>query len=151
MQLIPMAVGMGQSAAQNPNQSIGGQGGLGLDKIDPIGKFIVGKVGDPYNLYGEKNNPNALFFPGSSAAGSGPTTLPNLGAASMMPHAPGGSFMPVNTSGGQFNAMANQSAGGLFNPAQSQNAKGSTSSKGAAPQPMSPMVKAGLDLNRSKK
>jgi len=116
MQLIPMAVGMGQQAAQNPNASIGGQGGLGLDKIDPIGKWIVGKGGDPYNLYGEKDNPGALFFPSSTGTGNLNTTLPNLGASTLMPRLPGGSFQAPQLTGGKFNQMAQSGAGPLFNP-----------------------------------
>ncbi len=150
MQLIPMAVGMGQQAAQNPNASIGGQGGFGLDKVDPIGKWIVGKGGDPYNLYGEKDNPGALFFP-SSMPGSGgvPGALPNLGAQSLIPRAPGGAFMPPNLNGGRYNDMAALSAGPLFNPSAGPGGSGGKGgSQGSVgqvpPMPLAPGGKGGM-------
>lgn len=133
MQLIPMAVGMGQQGAQNPNASLGGQGGLGLDKIDPLGKFIVGKGGDPYNLYGEKDNPNALFFPSGGGA-NGNSALP----------APSGSINPMfydprsfgkrpPLAPGKFNAMASALAGPQYQPQLAGGKGGSAPTQGPSP------------------
>jgi hypothetical protein len=112
-----MAVGMGQSAAQNPNASVGGQGGLGLNHWDPIGNWITSKGGDPYNLYGHKDNPGALFFPSSD-----PNSL-NGGAGMGMP-APSGnihpflydpsSFVKRPMGGGFYNDMAAGLAGPMY-------------------------------------
>lgn len=71
---------------------------------------------DPGNVLGfnQAANPN-----GPNGAGNGgiPSVLPNLGANTLIPHAPQGRFMPVQMGGGMFNNMANQGAGPLFNPA----------------------------------
>lgn len=80
MALYALLFGAGRSAAANPNASVGGSGGLGLNNIDPIGNWITSKGGDPLNLYGHKDNPGALLFPGQ-AAGSGP---PPPGSGGMM-------------------------------------------------------------------
>lgn len=74
----------GKGAAANPNLSMGGSGGLGLNNIDPVGNWITSIGGDPLNLYGNKNNPGALFFPGPSgssanAGSGGPVQLPMTG------------------------------------------------------------------------
>ena len=110
-------LGVGQQNASNPGVDYGGVSGI-LQKMDPLGNKITEIGGDPLNIYGHKNNPNALLFPsGTGTTGAIPSVLPNLGANTLIPHAPQGRFMPVNTAGGGFNAMANQGAGPLFNPA----------------------------------
>lgn len=128
--LIGAAVGVGQQGANNPGANVGSSWSQNfLDKFDPIGKFGTGLLGDPWNVYGQKNNPNALIFPSSTNAnglGNIPSVLPNLGDASMIPKMPGGAFMPLGQTnpiggngGGPFNDMAAFSAGNMFNPAAS--------------------------------
>jgi hypothetical protein len=60
---------------------------------------------DPGGLYGTP-----------SITGGIPSTLPNLGAASMMPKAVQGAFQKPDLGGGGFNAVAARAAGPLFNP-----------------------------------
>lgn len=72
----------GRGAAQNPNMGFGGSGEHSLlSSLDPLGNFITGIGGDPLNLYGNKNNPGALLFPGqdSTQTGMGPVTGPQTG------------------------------------------------------------------------
>jgi len=84
--LASFGAGVGQQDAKNPGASIGSDWEHNmLARFDPIGKWGVGIGGDPWNLYGEKDNPNALFFPSGGGAPAIPTTLPNLGAASLTP------------------------------------------------------------------
>lgn len=67
-----MSLGMGAASrnAANPNgYSAPSWVGSTLGKMDPIGNWITGIGGDPLNLYGNKNNPNALFFPGPGKPG----------------------------------------------------------------------------------
>jgi len=42
-----------------------------VSSADPIGNYITSKGGDPLNIYGNKNNPNAFLFPGNAPGGSG--------------------------------------------------------------------------------
>lgn len=154
MQEIPMAT---QAAGQNNN--VGGAsainqpwGGSGMDMnsmgriLDPLG--ISGNGGmnksaaeaflDPagidsgsygLNLFGKRPDPNA----GANAA------FPNLGAASMIPQAPGGAFQHIHNGAGVYNNMAATGAGGLaFNP--SANAGGPKPSQGS-PIGISPQMK----------
>ena len=101
----------------------GGSGGNFLDghwngNTDPIGNAIASSGGgqfDPLNLYAV-NQPGGANYIAKNGTPL-PGTLPNLGASSLIPKMAGGAFMPVNTAGGKFNAMANQAAGPLFNPA----------------------------------
>lgn len=127
-------LGLGQQNANNPNVganfsnplglgSIGGSlfGGSGsagsiMSNLDPLGNFITGLGGDPSNLYGNKNNPNAVLFPSNSASSNQPTTMPNLGANTLNPTMPSGTWGMNPYGSGMFNAMANQSAGQLFTP-----------------------------------
>lgn len=110
-------LGVGQQNASNPGVDYGGVSGI-LQKMDPLGNKITEIGGDPLNIYGHKNNPNALLFPsGAGTTGSIPSVLPNLGANTLIPKAPMGRFMPVQGGGGAFNNMAAQAAGPLFNPA----------------------------------
>lgn len=121
--VIGPTLGLGQQNANNPGVDYGGLSGI-LSKMDPLGNKITQLGGDPLNLYGHKNNPNALLFPGGqNPLGNVPSVLPNLGAQSMMPQMPQGGFMPLgqtNPMGGQtpgnFNQMSAQSAGQLFSP-----------------------------------
>lgn len=116
--LAAAAVNMGQADAKNPGASVGGSGEHPLlGQLDPLGKFIVGKGGDPWNLYGEKDNPNALFFPSSSGDASGlPTTLTPNGPVNPILYNPN-SFAPRTPSApGAFNAMAAQLAGPVYQP-----------------------------------
>jgi hypothetical protein len=88
-----------------------------VNAADPLNIFghssgsVMGNIVDPGGLYG----PGGPFGPPANAS-SIPSTLPNLGARSMMPVQPYGKFVAPNTSGGGFNAMAAQAAGPLFNP-----------------------------------
>jgi hypothetical protein len=108
---VAMGLQLGQQWAQNPNLSYGGSNEHSLfSKLDPIGNAITKIGGDPLNLYGNKDNPNALLFP------SGTAGLPNLGASTLMPLRPYGAFQAPQLGGGYFNNMAAQSAGPLFNP-----------------------------------
>jgi hypothetical protein len=116
--LASAAIGMGQADAKNPGASLGGSGEHQLlGQLDPLGKFIVGKGGDPLNLYGEKDNPGALFFPSGSGDGMGlPTTLTPNGPVNPMLYDPN-SFAPRRPSGpGAFNAMAAELAGPAYQP-----------------------------------
>ena len=68
-----------------------------------------------------------LGFNGASLAGSifpnagltkttpAQTTLPNLGASTLIPQMPSGAFLPTQGGGG-YNGMAQQAAGPLYNP-----------------------------------
>ena len=111
-------LGAGQQNAGNQGVDYGGVSGL-LSKMDPLGNKITEVGGDPLNIYGHNNNPNALLFPSGNPNGTGgaPSVLPNLGPQSLIPQAPRGGFMPVQTGGGFFNAEANRGAGQLFDPA----------------------------------
>ena len=80
--LYTMLFAGGKGAAQNPNMGFGGSGEHSLlSSLDPIGNWITGIGGDPLNLYGNKNNPGALLFPGqdSTQTGMGPVTNPMTG------------------------------------------------------------------------
>ncbi|HEY3645496.1 MAG TPA: hypothetical protein VGM16_09170 [Gammaproteobacteria bacterium] len=106
-----MGLSLGQQWAQNPNLSYGGNNEHALfGKLDPIGNAITKVGGDPLNLYGNKDNPNALLFP------SGMLGLPNLGADTLIPLQPYGAFQAPKLGGGYFNNMAATGAGPLFNP-----------------------------------
>lgn len=87
-----------------------------LGKLDPLGNKITQWGGDPLNLYGNQNNPNAALFPYGTVASSVPGVLPNLGAGSLMPRPPQGAFAPPSSGGGAFNGMAQQLAGPLYEP-----------------------------------
>lgn len=120
--LIPAAIAGGQGIAQNPGLDYGGMSSY-LQKLDPIGNKITEIGGDPLNLYGHKNNPNALIFPGSTnqnganSTNGVPSVLPNLGASSLIPQAPQGAFQKFSGGPGIYNQMAAQSMGGqMFNP-----------------------------------
>lgn len=69
------------------------------------------QLADPLHLFPNADNAGQPLSPGAV-----PSTLPNLGAGSLLPMLPYGKFMAPNTSGGGFNAMAAQGAGSLFNP-----------------------------------
>lgn len=57
------------------------------------------------------------LFPTPTQGSPGvPSTLPNLGAKSMMPIQPYGRFVAPPATGGGFNGMAARNAGPLFNP-----------------------------------
>ena len=56
------------------------------------------------------------LFPSPTADNSAPGVLSNLGAGSVMPMKPHGTFVAPNTAGGGFNSMAARGAGPLFNP-----------------------------------
>ena len=86
---------------------VGGNGGLGKSGIeaflDPAG-IDSGPMG--LNLFGQRQNPNSTN-----------TAFPNLGAASLIPQMPGGSFQPIHNGAGIYNNMAAIGAGGrTFNP-----------------------------------
>lgn len=151
-QMIPAAT---QAAGQNNNT--GGAsainqpwGGSGMDMnsmgriLDPVG--ISGNGGmnksaaeaflDPagidsgsygLNLFGKRPDPNA----GANAA------FPNLGAASMIPQMPGGSFQQLHNGAGTYNNMAAQGAGGqTFNPSlHSMNAPTNPQTMPGGPKP----------------
>lgn len=135
--LIPMAIGVGQQNAQNPNVGSnfsnpnggmasyaggkGGSGSLGSDfgKVDPLGNAITSIGGDPLNLYGNKNNPNALIFPSGNGSASGglPSTLPTLANVGNPKIYDPGSFNGyAYLGGGPFNQMASQLAGPQYAP-----------------------------------
>src|SRR5690348_14105739 len=108
---------LGQQWEQNPNlqapEAIRSTSKYG----DPLGIFdAVTRVGgDPLNIYGHKNNPNALLFP-SGAPNGVPGVLPNLGENTLLPLQPYGAFQVPKMGGGYFNGMAARAAGPLFNP-----------------------------------
>lgn len=131
---------LGNGAARNTGQQTGFLGGSGAidgssqslwNVLDPgnitgqnktpgssVGSMqSVRNLLDPGNVLGFNQNANPNGPNGSNSNGGIPSVLPNLGPQSLIPQAPRGGFMPVNTSGGGFNAMANQGAGQLFNPA----------------------------------
>ena len=119
--LIPMAIGIGQQDAQNPNISFGGSAEHSLfSTLDPIGNEITKYGGDPLNLYGNKNNPNALLFPSSNpngAAGSTPSvlpTLPGVGAPKIYDPNSFGGYAALGA--GPYNKMASQMAGKVYKP-----------------------------------
>jgi hypothetical protein len=119
-QAIPVGLGLGQQWASNPNLNAPAWVQNGLSHLDPLGNAITKIGGDPLNLYGNKNNPNALLFPSGGAnggAGGVPGTLPSF---NIPPSMPGGSFMKPNLGGGLFNAMAANGAGPLFVPSAPQ-------------------------------
>lgn len=112
--LVGGAASAGQQGAQN-GTSFGPDWAHGLlNKMDPIGRTIVDKGGDPYNLYGEQNNPNAAFFPSSNNATGTSGPLPNLGIN--MPIAPGQGTWGMAPGNGIFNQMASQGAGQVYTP-----------------------------------
>lgn len=119
--LIPMAIGMGQQDAQNPGISFGGgrEHSL-LDVLDPLGNQITKMGGDPLNLYGNKNNPNALFFPSqnpNTQNGGAPAVLPTLpGIGVPQTYDPGSFGGYANLGAGPYNQMASQMAGPAYNP-----------------------------------
>lgn len=76
---------------------------------------VLSNILDPGNIFGQNQAANPL-----NGARGGQTTMPNLGAASMIPAMPGGSFGMSSQGTDPFNAMANQSAGQLFTPGQAQ-------------------------------
>ena len=83
--LYTMLMAGGRGAAQNPNMGFGGSSEHSLlSNLDPIGNFITGIGGDPLNLYGNKNNPGALLFPGQNPTqtGVGQVTPPMTGGNS---------------------------------------------------------------------
>lgn len=104
--------GMSLGYAQNILDPLGIGGGGGMNKgaaeafFDPAG-IDSGSYG--LNIFGQRGN---------NQGANGITTLPNLGAQSMIPTMPGGSFGAANFGSGPFNAMANQSAGQIFTPGQ---------------------------------
>jgi hypothetical protein len=93
------------------------------------------QVADPLHLFPNADNAGQPQVPGV------PTTLPNLGAASISPKPVQGAFQAPNVSGGGFNAMAARGAGPLFNPAAmpmrtAVPLTGSAVPAGAAPHPV---------------
>ena len=105
--LYALLMAAGKGSAQNPSMSVGGSGEHSLlSKLDPIGNAITGLGGDPLNLYGNKNNPNALLFPGTTganASGAYPYTAMQSGMS------PDQMAMIAKMGGGQGNL------GGAFN------------------------------------
>lgn len=141
---------MNNAQARNNGQQTGFLGGSGAidgtsqslwNAIDPgnisghsSSGHILSNVIDPGNVFGfnQAANPNGQ-------AGAGNATFPNLGAASMIPQAPGGAFQHIHNGAGTYNNMAATGAGGLaFNP--SANAGGPKPSQGS-PIGISPQMK----------
>lgn len=142
--MIPMAVGIGQQDAQNPNISFGGSTEHSLfSTLDPIGNEITKYGGDPLNLYGNKNNPNALIFPSSNpnaAAGGTPSVLPTLpGIGAPKTYDPNSFGGYASLGSGSYNKLAAQMAGKVYQPtlmpgSNSGNGSiGSSSGKGLVP------------------
>ena len=88
-----------------------------LGKLDPLGNKITQWGGDPLNLYGNQNNPNAALFPSGAPASAASIVLP----------APNGSITPITynptsfvqrqpAGPGSYNAMAAQLAGPAYMP-----------------------------------
>src|SRR5215472_1607846 len=78
--LIPAAIGLGQQDAQNPGINFD-RFASQLSDMDPLGNAITKAGGDPLNLYGNKNNPNAALFPSqnpNAVNGGVPSALPTL-------------------------------------------------------------------------
>lgn len=79
--LLSLGIGAGRSNSANPNGfSAPSWIGSDLSKLDPIGNWITSVGGDPLNLYGNKNNPNALFFPGPNSQQTGQGTPVPIGS-----------------------------------------------------------------------
>jgi hypothetical protein len=133
--MIPAVGSAALSGAQTRNQ--GGQSGLlggsgaidgssqslwnALDPANISGKassgHILSNILDPGNVLGQNQAANPLGQNGSNSAGGVPNVLPNLGAASMIPQMPQGSFQNFSGGPGIYNQMAAQSMGGqMFNP-----------------------------------
>jgi|SRR5579859_4850532 len=121
--LIPMAVGMGQQDARNPGINYN-QFASQLSSLDPIGNAITKIGGDPLDLYGNKNNPNALFFPSqdpNAQNGSAPSVLPTLsGAGAPQTYSPSSFGGYAKLGVGPYNQMASQMAGPVYNPTLAQ-------------------------------
>lgn len=107
----------------------GGSSGLGstgsfFNWLDPGNIFghssssVGGNILDPGNIFG--GNPQASSNPrltGYDASGGMPSVLPNLGAASMVPHLyDPNSFVNPTLTGGLYNKMAKRAAGPVYMP-----------------------------------
>lgn len=79
--LIAMGMGAGKGMAQNPNAPQAPAWLQDISQVDLPGRLITSIGGDPINLYGNKDNPGALLFPGqnSTQTGMGPMTGPMTG------------------------------------------------------------------------
>lgn len=111
MALYSLLFAGGRGAAKNPNLSapswvgnlLGGSGSF--PGADPLGNLITGIGGDPLNLYGNKDNPNALLFPsrspmpGGSASGGLPFSIGAQGG--YKPQLPTGFSPPRAPMGGK--------------------------------------------------
>lgn len=133
--LIPMAVSMGQQDAQNPGINYN-QFASQLSSLDPVGNEITKIGGDPLNLYGNKNNPNALFFPSrnpNTQNGGVPSVLPTLpGVGGPQTYNPGSFGGYAKLGAGPYDQMASQMAGPMYNP---QLASSAAPSKGLTATP----------------
>lgn len=113
---------------RNNGQQTGFLGGPGA--IDGTGQSFWNSA-DPFNTLGHSSSGHALsnfFDPGNvlgfnqaanpnGQAGANGGMFPNLGAASLIPQMPGGSFQPIHNGSGMYNNMAAIGAGGrTFNP-----------------------------------
>ncbi len=113
--LIPVGLGLGQQWANNPSLSAPSGVQKAMSSLDPIGNAITKIGGDPLNLYGNKDNPNALLFP-TQAATSAANGLPAPnGPTTPIRYAPD-SFVARPMNGGTFNDMAAQLAGPVYSP-----------------------------------
>ena len=156
---IGAGMGLGQQWSQNPNLGsqfstphnnlsglsghlFGGSGSVGsiVGNADPVGNLITQVGGDPLNIYGNKNNPNALLFPssnGSSSTSGVPSvlpTLPNVGAPTLYNPSSFGGL--ANFGSGKYNQMAAQMAGPQYQPMlmpSTQQKPGQASGAGGAP------------------
>lgn len=115
----------GEGPLQAYDDPMGIFGGNSAQAMDPIGYGVFNALGiknwDPLQVAANKipgfqSNPNATGINGAAS-----TQFPNLGASSVIPIMPGGSFVPLQNGQGIFNNMASQGAGGMtFNPASSK-------------------------------
>lgn len=88
-----------------------------LGKLDPLGNKITQWGGDPLNLYGNQNNPNAALFPYGSPASAAPMVLPApSGGITPITYDPNSFFQRQPTGPGAYNGMAAQLAGPVYLP-----------------------------------
>lgn len=144
---------LNNAQSRNNGQQTGFLGGHGA--IDGTSQSFY-NLGDPFNLTGKASSGHAIsniLDPGNvlgfnQAANpngqdiSGSMQFPNLGAASMIPQMPGGSFQPLHNGAGAYNNMAAIGAGGkTFNPSGNKPAQmGPSSIYGNPGNPMPPMM-----------
>lgn len=113
--LIPVGLGLGQQWANNPGLSAPSGVQKVMSTLDPVGNAVTKIGGDPLNIYGNKDNPNALLFP-TQAATSTANGLPAPSGPTMPIRYAADSFVSRPMNGGIFNDMAARLAGPVYSP-----------------------------------